>query len=529
MHDPPGDVPIGPFLRLRGYDPSDGSWTGSVLCGIKGDLVPSLILRDPVPTEADPLSGDITPPLEPLLLDRFEGWSFWRFDLRLPIAPTTSTRVDYRLDFPEQPWWSFHLAPRDELWHWAFYTCAGFDSWTSQEHQEGMWRGTQPLWRDLLAVHRHRPLHALVSGGDTLYNDDVWNQPALVSWLQSGEREERLAHPFTPDMRKEVDRYYFIHYCRHFAQEATRRAYASIPSVNTWDDHDIFDGWGSYPADLQTCSVFEGIFQSARRFYLLFQLHTHEGRLAEDGFVAVEGGANQLVMLGPLLALMLPDQRSCRSRWQVIDPRAHLELMLRALHLAPSVKHVCFVATVPLVYPHITGSHGILRLFDRAYRTQFLHNLLRWTGAAAKIMSFLDEPDLLDDLRDQYNAPAHRDERRYLIENLQMIAKVRRARVTLLSGDVHLAGSGRLYSWPEGSRKARLGRRKVDPVQDYRYMEQIISSAITNAPPPDMAVRVQQWFGRAGFTNKRTRNKMVRLFKDHHSRKKLLNRQGTPC
>ncbi len=25
-----------------------------------------------------------------------------------------------------------------------------------------------------------------------------------------------------------------------------------------WDDHDIFDGWGSYPHALLTCSVFQG-------------------------------------------------------------------------------------------------------------------------------------------------------------------------------------------------------------------------------------------------------------------------------
>lgn len=49
----------------------------------------------------------------------------------------------------------------------------------------------------------------------------------------------------------------------------------------TWDDHDIFDGWGSYPDDLQNCPVFQGCFQAARRFYLLFQQHTNLQRVGE--------------------------------------------------------------------------------------------------------------------------------------------------------------------------------------------------------------------------------------------------------
>ena len=49
----------------------------------------------------------------------------------------------------------------------------------------------------------------------------------------------------------------------------------------TWDDHDIFDGWGSYPDTLQNCPVFQGCYQAARRFYLLFQQHTNLQRIGE--------------------------------------------------------------------------------------------------------------------------------------------------------------------------------------------------------------------------------------------------------
>ncbi|HPE71554.1 MAG TPA: hypothetical protein PK018_05160 [Candidatus Competibacter sp.] len=40
---------------------------------------------------------------------------------------------------------------------------------------------------------------------------------------------------------------------------------ASIPSIAMWDDHDIFDGWGSYDEERQNCPVYQGIYPIARR------------------------------------------------------------------------------------------------------------------------------------------------------------------------------------------------------------------------------------------------------------------------
>lgn len=83
--------------------------------------------------------------------------------------------------------------------------------------------------------------------------------------------------------------------------------------------------------------------------------------------------------------------------------------------------------------------------------------------------------------RDHWEAPQHKDERRFLIEHLQMMARARHWRVSLISGDVHLCAVGRLYSWPK--MKNRLSH-------DARFMPQIISSAIVNCPPPDLLLKV---------------------------------------
>jgi hypothetical protein len=39
----------------------------------------------------------------------------------------------------------------------------------------------------------------------------------------------------------QAEAYYFHHYMCHFSDNAQGAAYRSIPSVMSWDDHDIFD------------------------------------------------------------------------------------------------------------------------------------------------------------------------------------------------------------------------------------------------------------------------------------------------
>ena len=55
--------------------------------------------------------------------------------------------------------------------------------------------------------------------------------------------------------------YYFHHYAVHWGYAAIGEGMRSIPSVMSWDDHDIFDGWGSYPEELQNSTVFQVGFE----------------------------------------------------------------------------------------------------------------------------------------------------------------------------------------------------------------------------------------------------------------------------
>lgn len=76
---------------------------------------------------------------------------------------------------------------------------------------------------------------------------------------------------------------------------------------------------------------------------------------------------------------------------------------------------------------------------------------------------------------DHYTARTHKKERGALVERLQAIASEFSVRITILGGDVHLAALGRFYSHP---------RLNIATENDHRYMANVISSAITNKPPP---------------------------------------------
>ena len=59
-------------------------------------------------------------------------------------------------------------------------------------------------WGHLNGLHRTRPFHLLLHGGDQLYADALWNEcPSLKAWNALPAREA-LAAPFTPAMASEV-------------------------------------------------------------------------------------------------------------------------------------------------------------------------------------------------------------------------------------------------------------------------------------------------------------------------------------
>lgn len=111
--------------------------------------------------------------------------------------------------------------------------------------------------------------------------------------------------------------------------------------------------------------------------------------------------------------------------------------------------------------------------------------------------------DLLDDLDDHYTARTHKRERNWLVERLQAVCARFSVRVTILGGDVHLAALGRFYSHP---------RLAVPAERDHRYMVNVVSSAITNKPPPAAVANLLARRNKIHHLNPDTDETLLRLF-----------------
>lgn len=148
---------------------------------------------------------------------------------------------------------------------------------------------------------------------------------------------------------------------------------------------------------------------------------------------------------------------------------------------------------IPIAYPRLNWLENFLTS-PVIGPIRFLSK--RFGVAGGFFNRFDGQVEILDDLDDHYTARRHRQERKDLLLRLQSLAHDHNVRITILSGDVHLAALGRFYAKPE---------LRVPVERDHRYMANVISSAITNKPPPEAIANLMA-----------RRNKIHRLDQDTH-------------
>jgi hypothetical protein len=263
-----------------------------------------------------------------------------------------------------------------------------------------------------------------------------------------------------------------------------------------WDDHDIFDGWGSYSEKQQSWPVFQAIFEGAREHFCLFQLQATyaelQGVRADPERNGSEGrrfGGDGSYELPALLHgqtaftyayrvddtfLVAPDMRSERKRVEVMSDASREALYKWMDEIGKEgpeedgiKKRECenfvFLSPIPLVYVN----------------SSLLEGAVGWAP-------WQDDPDyywsVSDDLADQWMSRGHRVERLRLINRLLAFAERTRGRVTVVSGDVHVGGMGRI--------EARAGG---GPPRDAWTINQLISSPIVHPPLRGLMLKLLEW------------------------------------
>ncbi|KAL0936522.1 transcription factor [Colletotrichum truncatum] len=441
--------------------------------------------------------------------------TFWAFDLSLPLSQAEAKWEylipDMRFSSIRPGRYHFFVPSINESMRIMFHSCNGFSVGTDED----AWSGPA-LWNDVNRHHKERPFHVMIGGGDQIYNDGIRVDGPLREWTEISNPKKRRHFPFPEKLRQACDDYYLKNYIRWYSTEPFATANGQIPMLNIWDDHDIIDGFGSYVDDFMRCDVFRGIGGTAHKYYMLFQHHLPPPRSTytsdftpategqgldpnqlmdtyvappksdpgyivgtEPGPYVAEHSHNMYARLGARIGFLGIDARTERTRHQINYPETYDLIFSRLRHELKScveagrpLKHLILLLGIPIAYPRLTWLENVFRSPIMG-PVKFLN---RRFGFAGGVFNHFDGSiDLLDDLDDHYTARTHKKERGALVERLQAISSEFSVRITILGGDVHLAALGRFYSHP---------RLKIATENDHRYMANVISSAITNKPPP---------------------------------------------
>lgn len=287
------------------------------------------------------------------------GYTFWRFSIEVELREKEQ-RIAYRIN--RGPATGFWVPAKSQSMNIMFHSCNGFSLSVNPDELSG----PDPMWRDVLNSHQSRPFHVMLGGGDQLYCDAVMRQTRLFQdWLVIRNPMHKHNAPFTAEMQDELESFYLERYCMWFSQGLFGLANAQIPMVNIYDDHDIIDGFGSYPDHFMTSPVFSGLGNVAFKYYMLFQ-HQSIPTETEDtepswslgvkpGPYIQELSRNVFMHLGSKIALLGVDCRTERKRDQVVLDETWDKLMVRCYNeiVKGKTEHLLVLLGVPIAYPRL--------------------------------------------------------------------------------------------------------------------------------------------------------------------------------
>jgi len=429
----PPPIRLGPILHARGVQ--GDRWRVSASFLLEGEEEPPDLTVDGVRLDVPPrflFEWKPTPAESGQPVQRL-----WRYDFAVPRGAQDG-RVGYGfVDDGERRWYlavpGTAIRPR-----FAYVSCGGCESEPGIA-AKGLTRNAR--WAHLLGRHRAEPYHMMLMGGDQVYADAVWDLPWLKHW--SGlPSSRRLTEEPPPELAAELDAFYREVYRWGFGQAETAAMLASAPVFAMWDDHDIFDGWGSHPDRSQDSPVFRAIWEAAKRAFRLFQLGAHE---EPPETIWGPPGTNSQGMVLNGVGVLAPDLRSERRRDSVMSPESRA-LVPGWLERFRGCRHLLLMSSVPMVFPAFPLTERLMMLIP---------------GQEA----------FEDDLRDQWRSVTHKAEWREWLARLAAFSRDARCRVTVLSGEIHLGGSGVVRG-------------------DGFEMWQLIASGIVHPPPGGLAVDI---------------------------------------
>ncbi|KAJ0420062.1 hypothetical protein BJY00DRAFT_301710 [Aspergillus carlsbadensis] len=406
-----------------------------------------------------------------LYADSGRDVTFWKFNIEIELGEQQQ-RVAYRLN--QGPALGFWVPARGQSMNIMFHSGNGF----SPGVDSSKLCGPDPLWRDVLNEHQTRPFHVMIGGGDQIFNDKVTAESLhFQEWLKIKDPSEKYGTPLNAEFKAELESSYLENYARGFSQGLFSLANSQIPMVNIWNDHEILEGFGSYPDEFMSSAVISGLGNIAFKYYLLFQHHSVPEETeadepswlfgAEPGPYINQRSRHLFMSLGDGITFLGLDCRTERMSDEILSEHTY-DLIWDRCHreiVRGETKHLIVLLSIPVAYPRVAMVKNILNSRQSLGKAGLFGGLVNRNGARIEIYD------------DHWTAKHHKSERKYLIEDLQDLAAEKSIRITILSGDVHLAAMGQFYSNPS---------LNISKDKDYRYMPNIISSGVADMPTTEM-------------------------------------------
>eukprot|EP00742_Colponemidia_sp_Colp-10_P005052 GILJ01005398.1.p1 GENE.GILJ01005398.1~~GILJ01005398.1.p1 ORF type:complete len:707 (-),score=92.82 GILJ01005398.1:105-2225(-) len=391
----------------------------------------------------------------------------WKWQIAVPMT-SVEQLVSYSIHFNGvTESYQFLTPAQHQLPRVSYTSCSGLYELSGIPDMGQRAMRENEMYSNLYRQHQANRYHFIIKGGDQVYADGIW---AAVTELQQFALERndavRRSHQFSPTMDTGSRKFYFDLYLFQWTQPELQPVLASIPLVCMWDDHDIFDGWGSYPDHDQACSVLQGVFKASRDMFELFQLHCFtETRICESSIyqhnrfitygealtTTPRESFTYAFCVGPM-AVLVPDLRSERTATQVISDttrHAMYQWISNVSATANTIQYLAFVSSVPMLYVDIRTAERLIDAVPGRLNAD-------------------------DDLRDQWGSYAHFTERNDMLLSFLNWAKQKDFRVLILSGDIHLASRGVVVE--EGA------------ARNTAIIHQWTSSGVVSLPPSNLFV-----------------------------------------
>lgn len=522
------NIVCGPVLRLREMDFKSYLYIGSMLVitkdnsnapNIEYQSGPSHETEQAIPINSNPIEAVTFYKTQPTRRT-LNSYYFHRYDFSIPLTGYEQM-IRYTVNGIRLPHYRFFVPAKDMNMNSISYSCNGFSLAVDTTPYNGS------LWYDILRKHSQVHYHVLLGGGDQIYSDriKIWSEK-VKNWLDS-DYTKRSRAKFDRDFEEEVDDFYLQEYIEWYGfghwkgknensrttQSCFPIAIATIPSVNIWDDHDIIDGFGSYSDKWMSTKVFSGIGNVAYKYYMLFQhqvsIEEKSAYMKDNQWVIgpkkgpfIEQPSHSVfTRLGPSMALMGLDCRTERKLTEILTKDTYAKVFDRLEREfsdkeKPKIDHLLLMLGVPIAYPRLVFFEW---LFTSRLFSPVKYLVKKGIIAPGFVNEFNGDVELLDDLNDHWCAKHHKKERNFLMARLQDLSAKHGVRITILSGDVHLASVGRFRSKIHKnhiveSEKIKGSNMDVirSPETDPRLMLNVISSAVVNVPPPNIMTKQLQ-------------------------------------